>query len=147
MCTTERNKWLLFCCRSAQDKVKWLEGFVKERKLVEQDLKDGLEFAPAARHLARIAATRCRRPPSKPTSKIFPIQIIHTLLKIISCLHLVHIFATKRVSICDESGWFDWVVIIINPFERPIHDNTYPPEPAKYGENYNFNKLAKRVSK
>lgn len=65
-----RDKWLLFCCRSAQDKTRWLEALSEERRLVEQDLRDGLEFAPAARHLARMAAARCyRRPPSKPRSK------------------------------------------------------------------------------
>ncbi|KAG8262866.1 Rho guanine nucleotide exchange factor 4 [Homalodisca vitripennis] len=67
-----RDKWLLFCCRSAQDKTRWLEGFAEERRLVAQDLRDGLEFAPAARHLARMAAARCyRRPPSKPRNKTY----------------------------------------------------------------------------
>lgn len=65
-----RDKWLLFCCRTAQDKSKWLDAFAQERQMVAQDLRDGLEFAPAARHLARMAAARCyRRPPSKPRSK------------------------------------------------------------------------------
>uniref|UniRef100_A0A1B6KMS1 DH domain-containing protein n=1 Tax=Graphocephala atropunctata TaxID=36148 RepID=A0A1B6KMS1_9HEMI len=67
-----RDKWLLFCCRSAQDKTRWLEGLAEERRLVAQDLRDGLEFAPAARHLARMAAARCyRRPPSKPRNKTY----------------------------------------------------------------------------
>lgn len=66
-----KDKWLLFCCRSAQEKARWLESFEEERRLVAQDLRDGLEFAPAARHLARMSAARCyqRRPPSKPRSK------------------------------------------------------------------------------
>uniref|UniRef100_A0A1B6CGV1 Spermatogenesis-associated protein 13 n=1 Tax=Clastoptera arizonana TaxID=38151 RepID=A0A1B6CGV1_9HEMI len=65
-----RDKWLLFCCRTAQEKNRWMESFAQERRMVEQDLKDGLEFAPAARHLARMAAARSyRRPPSKPRNK------------------------------------------------------------------------------
>ncbi|XP_075210885.1 rho guanine nucleotide exchange factor 3 [Lycorma delicatula] len=65
-----RDKWLLFCCRTQQEKSKWLEAFAEERRLVAQDLRDGLEFAPAARQLARIAAAQCyRRPPNKPRGK------------------------------------------------------------------------------
>lgn len=63
-----RDKWLLFCCRSANDKQKWLEAFSQERKLVVQDRDEGLEFPPAARKLAKIAGRCQRRPPSKPRS-------------------------------------------------------------------------------
>lgn len=42
----------------------------EERRLVEQDRNDGLDFPHAARQLAKISATRERcRPPSKPSSK------------------------------------------------------------------------------
>lgn len=71
ICASISEKTLVFCCRSEQEKGKWLEAFSEERKLVEQDKLDGLEFAPAARQLARTAAARChRRPPSKPRSKL-----------------------------------------------------------------------------
>ncbi|XP_018910365.2 spermatogenesis-associated protein 13 isoform X1 [Bemisia tabaci] len=70
ICASISEKTLVFCCRSEQEKGKWLEAFSEERKLVEQDKLDGLEFAPAARQLARTAAARChRRPPSKPRNK------------------------------------------------------------------------------
>lgn len=60
-----RDKWLLFCCRSASDKKKWLEAFAEERKMIAQDRNDGLEFPPAAKQLARVAAKCQRRPPRK----------------------------------------------------------------------------------
>lgn len=64
-----RDKWLLFCCRSHNEKLKWLTAFAQERRLVAQDRDEGLEFPPAARKLAKIAARCQRRPPSKPRSK------------------------------------------------------------------------------
>lgn len=67
-----RDKWLLFCCRTAEDKRKWLAAMAEERRLVEKDRNDGLEFPAAARQLARLAATRQqhRRPPLKPRSML-----------------------------------------------------------------------------
>lgn len=64
-----REKWLLFCCRSAEEKRRWLDAMAEERQLVAKDRQDGLEFPPAARQLARMAARCQRRPPSKPRSK------------------------------------------------------------------------------
>lgn len=64
-----RDKWLLFCCRSAEEKHRWLEAMAEERRLVVKDRQDGLEFPPTARQLARMAARCKRRPPSKPRSK------------------------------------------------------------------------------
>ncbi|XP_057660132.1 mucin-2 isoform X2 [Diorhabda carinulata] len=61
-----RDKWLLFCCRSSNDKQRWLKVFAEERKLVAQDKDDGLDFPPSTRHLARISARSKRRPPRKP---------------------------------------------------------------------------------
>ncbi|XP_012269249.2 uncharacterized protein LOC105693719 [Athalia rosae] len=67
-----RDKWLLFCCRTADEKRQWLAAMAEERRLVKQDRNDGLEFPPAARQLAKIAATRERcRPPSKPSNKTY----------------------------------------------------------------------------
>ncbi|XP_015606220.1 uncharacterized protein LOC107272983 isoform X2 [Cephus cinctus] len=67
-----RDKWLLFCCRTADEKQRWLAAMAEERRLVAQDRNDGLEFPAAARQLARIAATRQRcRPPTKPRSKTY----------------------------------------------------------------------------
>lgn len=64
-----RDKWLLFCCRTAEEKRRWLVAMAEERRLVAQDRNDGLEFPAAARQLARLAATRQRnRPPVKPRS-------------------------------------------------------------------------------
>ncbi|XP_017779219.1 PREDICTED: rho guanine nucleotide exchange factor 4-like [Nicrophorus vespilloides] len=60
-----RDKWLLVCCRSANDKQRWLQAFADERKLVAQDKNDGLDFAASSRHLAKIAARCQRRPPRK----------------------------------------------------------------------------------
>ena len=40
-----RDKWLLFCCRTAQDKGRWLDAFAQERQMVAQDLRDGLELS------------------------------------------------------------------------------------------------------
>lgn len=62
-----RDKWLLFCCRSASDKEKWLKAFSDERKLVAQDKNEGLEFTTTAKQLARLSA-KCKRkrPPHKP---------------------------------------------------------------------------------
>nr|CAD7440106.1 unnamed protein product [Timema bartmani] len=64
-----RDKWLLFCCRCAVDKQRWLDALGEERRLVAQDQRDGLQFPPAARQLARMAARCQRRPPSKPRGK------------------------------------------------------------------------------
>jgi predicted Fe-S protein YdhL (DUF1289 family) len=64
-----RDKWLLFCCRSAEEKQRWLQAMAEERRLVIKDRQDGLEFPPTARQLARMAARCKRRPPSKPRSK------------------------------------------------------------------------------
>ncbi|XP_023726121.2 rho guanine nucleotide exchange factor 4 [Cryptotermes secundus] len=64
-----RDKWLLFCCRSAEEKQRWLQAMAEERRLVVKDRQDGLEFPPTARQLARMAARCKRRPPSKPRSK------------------------------------------------------------------------------
>ncbi|XP_011308183.1 uncharacterized protein RhoGEF3 isoform X2 [Fopius arisanus] len=68
-----RDKWLLFCCRSAEEKRKWLSAMAEERRLVEQDRNEGLEFPAAARQLARLAATRQQRcrPPIKPRNKTY----------------------------------------------------------------------------
>ena len=64
-----RDKWLLFCCRTAEEKRRWLAAMAEERRLVAQDRNDGLEFPSAARQLARLAATRQQnRPPIKPRS-------------------------------------------------------------------------------
>lgn len=64
-----RDKWLLFCCRTAEEKRRWLTAMAEERRLVAQDRNDGLEFPAAARQLARLAATRQQnRPPIKPRS-------------------------------------------------------------------------------
>ncbi|XP_020285856.1 spermatogenesis-associated protein 13 isoform X3 [Pseudomyrmex gracilis] len=64
-----RDKWLLFCCRTAEEKRRWLAAMAEERRLVAQDRNDGLEFPAAARQLARIAARRQQnRPPIKPRS-------------------------------------------------------------------------------
>uniref|UniRef100_A0A0A9YF62 Spermatogenesis-associated protein 13 n=1 Tax=Lygus hesperus TaxID=30085 RepID=A0A0A9YF62_LYGHE len=61
-----REKALVFCLRSAKEKSDWLEAFSAERRSVEQDMVDGLEFAPAARRLARSAINRVTfRPPVK----------------------------------------------------------------------------------
>lgn len=60
------TKALVFCVRGSKEKLEWLTAFDRERKLVEQDLAEGLEFAPAARRLAREAASNRRsRPPNK----------------------------------------------------------------------------------
>ncbi|KAF3421667.1 hypothetical protein E2986_13783 [Frieseomelitta varia] len=65
-----RDKWLLFCCRTAEEKRRWLAAMAEERRLVAQDRNDGLEFPSAARQLARLAATRQQnRPPIKPRKK------------------------------------------------------------------------------
>lgn len=64
-----RDKWLLFCCRSPNDKQQWLRAFSEERKLVAQDKNDGLDFPPSARQLAKLAARCQKRPPRKPRSK------------------------------------------------------------------------------
>ncbi|KAK4883196.1 hypothetical protein RN001_006515 [Aquatica leii] len=61
-----RDKWILYCLRSSVEKQKWLYAFSEERKLVAQDKSDGLDFPPAAKQLARIAARTQRRPPRKP---------------------------------------------------------------------------------
>lgn len=67
-----RDKWLLFCCRTSDEKRQWLAAMSAERRLVAQDRNDGLEFPSAARQVAKLAASRQRcRPPSKPRSKQF----------------------------------------------------------------------------
>ncbi|XP_049771951.1 spermatogenesis-associated protein 13 [Schistocerca cancellata] len=67
-----RERGLVFACRSAAEKTRWLQALAEERRLVDKDAREGLEFAPAARQLARMAA-RCqrRRPPSKPRGKSY----------------------------------------------------------------------------
>ncbi|KAG5320378.1 SPT13 protein, partial [Pseudoatta argentina] len=67
-----RDKWLLFCCRTAEEKRRWLAAMAEERRLVAQDRNDGLEFPAAARQLARLAASRQQnRPPIKPRNKTY----------------------------------------------------------------------------
>ncbi|KAL0125257.1 hypothetical protein PUN28_004412 [Cardiocondyla obscurior] len=62
-----RDKWLLFCCRTAEEKRRWLTAMAEERRMVNQDRSEGLEFPAAARQLARLAASRQQnRPPIKP---------------------------------------------------------------------------------
>ncbi|KAJ8968727.1 hypothetical protein NQ317_000736 [Molorchus minor] len=63
-----RDKWLLFYCRSGNDKQRWLKMFAEERRLVDQDKSNGLDFPPSARQLARAAARCQKRPPRKPRS-------------------------------------------------------------------------------
>lgn len=75
-----RDKWLLFCCRSAEEKQRWLETMAEERRLVVKDRQDGLEFPPTARQLARMTARCKRRPPSKPRSK-YPLLKTELFLK------------------------------------------------------------------
>lgn len=69
-----RDKWLLFCCRSSSEKQRWLEAFLEERKLVNKDKSEGVEFPPAAKQLARVAARCQRRPPRKPGGTIIFIR-------------------------------------------------------------------------
>lgn len=64
-----RDKWLLFCCRSAAEKECWLSALAEERRLVARDRLEGLDFPPAARQLARMAARSHRQPPNKPRSR------------------------------------------------------------------------------
>ncbi|XP_077267562.1 rho guanine nucleotide exchange factor 3 isoform X4 [Temnothorax americanus] len=67
-----RDKWLLFCCRTAEEKRRWLAAMAEERRQVAQDRNDGLEFPAAARQLARLAANRQQnRPPIKPRNKAY----------------------------------------------------------------------------
>ncbi|GLG98029.1 Protein still life, isoform SIF type 1, partial [Gryllus bimaculatus] len=66
-----RDKWLLFCCRTAEEKQRWLQAMAEERQFVAQDRQEGLEFPPAARQLARMAARCQRRPPNKPRPKTY----------------------------------------------------------------------------
>lgn len=63
-----RDKWLLFCCRNAEEKSKWLDALSEERKLVAQDRQNDMELPAAARQLARMAARSKRRPPNEPRS-------------------------------------------------------------------------------
>ncbi|XP_066138350.1 uncharacterized protein RhoGEF3 isoform X1 [Euwallacea fornicatus] len=60
-----KDKWFVFCCRSAKEKQRWLDAFQEERRLVEQYKDNGLRLPPAARKLAKIAACRQKRPPRK----------------------------------------------------------------------------------
>lgn len=78
-----RDKWLLFCCRTAEEKRRWLMAMAEERRLVAQDRSDGLEFPAAARQLARLAANRQQnRPPIKPRSKYLPLWRLYSVNKI-----------------------------------------------------------------
>ncbi|KAL0275632.1 UNVERIFIED_CONTAM: hypothetical protein PYX00_003429 [Menopon gallinae] len=72
-----RDKWLLFCCRNAEEKSKWLDALSEERKLVAQDRKNDLELPAAARQLARMAARSKRRPPNEPRSKTYKRETSH----------------------------------------------------------------------
>lgn len=81
-----RDKWLLFCCRTAEEKRRWLTAMAEERRLVAQDRNDGLEFPAAARQLARLAASRQQnRPPIKPRSKLA--TCICTLIASVQLIH------------------------------------------------------------
>lgn len=81
-----RDRGLLFACRSQGEKIRWLEALTEERRLVAQDLQEGLEFDTAARQLARMTA-RCQRqrPPSKPRGReqiiVNKIEFIIMLIK------------------------------------------------------------------
>ncbi|XP_026669321.1 uncharacterized protein LOC108624996 isoform X4 [Ceratina calcarata] len=79
-----RDKWLLFCCRTAEEKRRWLAAMAEERRLVAQDRNDGLEFPAAARQLARLAATRQQnRPPIKPRNKTYKRESVYEMTTMI----------------------------------------------------------------
>ncbi|KAL1491966.1 hypothetical protein ABEB36_012477 [Hypothenemus hampei] len=60
-----KDKCFVFCCRSNKEKQRWLEAFKEERRLSKQENDDGLKLPPPARHLAKMAAHRQKRPPRK----------------------------------------------------------------------------------
>lgn len=74
-----RDKWLLFCCRSSNDKRRWLQAFEEERKLVGQDKDDGFDVPHTARQLAKVAAKSKKRPPRKPRGKFVTFSSLITL--------------------------------------------------------------------
>ncbi|KAF5277365.1 hypothetical protein FQA39_LY06178 [Lamprigera yunnana] len=95
-----RDKWLLYCLRSSIEKQKWLQAFSDERKLVARDKSDGLDFPPAAKQLARIAARSQRRPPRKPrASETTPdnTTIFNPLSPLVQCS-----FLTWEFMDCEE---------------------------------------------
>lgn len=56
---TEKNKWLLFCCRTQREKQEWLDAFRKEKELVLLDERNKLQITSVDRQLAYITATTC----------------------------------------------------------------------------------------
>lgn len=56
---TEKNKWLLFCCRTQREKQEWLDAFRKEKELVLLDERNKLQITSVDRELAYITATTC----------------------------------------------------------------------------------------
>ncbi|XP_065221150.1 uncharacterized protein RhoGEF3 isoform X2 [Planococcus citri] len=55
----QKNKWLLFSCRTHKEKLEWLEAFKREKELVLLDERNKLQITPVDRHLAYITATTC----------------------------------------------------------------------------------------
>lgn len=64
-----RDKWLLFYCRSASAKERWLRAFQEERKIVTRDKEDGVQIPLSTKQLARMTTHCLKRHPRKPRGK------------------------------------------------------------------------------
>ncbi|XP_068221441.1 rho guanine nucleotide exchange factor 4-like isoform X1 [Palaemon carinicauda] len=62
----EKNKWYVFSCKMASEKLKWMEAFRRERELVAADESAGFVVAEKAKHLAKVAARNQRNRPKRP---------------------------------------------------------------------------------
>lgn len=66
-----KNKWYTFSCKTGTEKLKWMEAFSKERKLVAADENAGFVVGEKAKNLARVAARNQRNRPKRPRSLWF----------------------------------------------------------------------------
>ena len=56
----DRDKWLLFGCRSSTEKQRWLSAMFEERHFVSQEQREGLELSTATRQLAKLLVSRTK---------------------------------------------------------------------------------------
>ncbi|XP_050711190.1 uncharacterized protein LOC126995572 isoform X3 [Eriocheir sinensis] len=87
-----KNKWYTFSCKTGTEKLKWMEAFSKERKLVAADENAGFVVGEKAKNLARVAArnqrNRPKRPRKGPLRNMIPAAtglMVSTKLKITVC--------------------------------------------------------------
>ncbi|XP_043229312.1 serine/arginine repetitive matrix protein 2-like isoform X1 [Amphibalanus amphitrite] len=64
-----KNKWYVFCCKSEDEKLRWMLKFREERIRVCRDHENGFRVSDKFRRLAQIAARNHQNTPKKPKTQ------------------------------------------------------------------------------